>query len=165
MRSQLKQKTIVIALLVVSILLQGCDTIRNTFGLDHTSPDAWSTEPHPGLVIPPGLHERQPLPVPQPGASNPNMVTPEAKAQKTVLGSTISPTAPSGRGEKDILNQVSQDQPTTPNIRNLVDEEAQADGTVSGTIISKIKSWKKEATENLTNTQSKSSQTKESPSE
>ena len=52
-------------------------------------------------------------------------------------------------GEKDVVEKASEKQTATPNIRTIVDEEAQADSTVSGKVINKIQAWKKEASENL----------------
>jgi hypothetical protein len=64
----------------------------------------------------------------------------------------MPPVEPSSttKGERDIIEKASENQEVTPDIRKKLDEESQTDGTISGTVISKIKSWKKEATENLT---------------
>lgn len=53
-------------------------------------------------------------------------------------------------GERDIIEKASENQEVTPDIRKKLDEESQSDGTISNKVISKIKSWKKEAAENLT---------------
>jgi hypothetical protein len=152
----MKKKHVIISFLAIaSIILSGCDSVRDTFGLNHSAPNEWNTaDPNPPLVIPPGLADRPKLPPPNPGAPNPNAVSPEKRAQNSVLGST--PTLDDGsihsapaKGEKDVVEKASETQEVTPNIRALVDEEAQADSTVSGKIISKIQTWKKEARENL----------------
>jgi hypothetical protein len=140
------------SLLVCSLALGGCDTFRNTFGLDHSSPNEWNTtEPSPGLILPPDFNSRPKLPPPTPGAPNPHAIPETVKAQKTVLGEAHSPdTSPStAKGEQDIVEKASENQPITPNIRKIVDEEAQEESTVSGKVISKIRSWKKEAAKNL----------------
>lgn len=143
---------ILTSIILSSLAMGGCDTFRNTFGLDHYSPNEWSAaEPSPGLILPPDFKSRPKLPPPAPGSPNPHAVSATVKAQKTVLGSapdhTSSPAV--GRGEADIVEKASENQPVTPGIRKIVDEEAQEDDTVSAKVISKIKSWKKEAATNL----------------
>jgi len=135
-----------------SLALGGCDSFRNTFGLDHYSPDEWRASPSPGLILPPGFDERPKLPPPTPGAPNPHIVPEAIKAQKTVLGDTLptGSTASTTKGEKDVIEKASENQEITPDIREKLDEESQSDGTISGKVIAKIKSWKKEAVENLT---------------
>jgi hypothetical protein len=146
------------SLIATPALLAGCDSFRNTFGLDHSSPNEWNTaEPSPGLILPPDFASRPKLPPPNPGAPNPHVVPDTVRAQKTVLGNAQPPhvTASSTKSEKDIIEKASENQEVTPDIRKKVDEEAQADSTVSGKVISKIQSWKKEAAENLSNTNQK----------
>jgi len=62
--------------------------------------------------------------------------------------------------ETDIVEKASENQEITPDIRKKIDEEAQADSSISGTIIEKIRSWKKEASENLTLSSSSKSEQK-----
>jgi hypothetical protein len=134
-------------LLLTSLLLGGCDTFRNIFGTDHYEPDAFAVTDHPPLIMPPDYIVRPP----RPGAERPNAVSATVKAQKTVLGSQVSGSSePATQGEKDILGKASEKQPVTPKIREIVDEESQTDSTVSGTVLNKIQSWKKEASDNLT---------------
>lgn len=138
--------------LLCSLAMGGCDTFRNTFGLDHSSPKEWDTaEPSPGLILPPDFASRPKLPAPNPGAPNPHVIPESVRAQKTVLGEAHSVhTSPSSsKGEQDLIEKASENQEVTPNIRQKVDEEAQADTTISGKIISRIQSWKKEASDNL----------------
>lgn len=139
-------------ILLCSLALSGCDSFRNTFGLDHYTPDELRADPGPGLILPPGFNERPKLPPPTPGAPNPHIVPESVKAQKAVLGDTL-PTesaASTTKGEKEVIEKASENQEITPDIRQRLDEESQSDGTISGKVIAKIKSWKKEAVENLT---------------
>lgn len=148
----MNKKYTLTSVLLLPLALGGCDTFRNTFGLDHSSPDAWKTaEPSPGLILPPDFSERPKLPPPTPGAPNPHVVPDIVKAQKTVLGdaSPVDTSIATTKSEKEVLEKASENQEVTPNIRSIVDEESQTDSSVPGTIISKIKSWKKEATKNL----------------
>jgi hypothetical protein len=139
------------SLFLCSFALGGCDSFRNTFGLDHYSPDEWkASDPSPSLILPPDFAQRPQLPAPTPGAPNPHVVPESVKAQKTVLGETRAVDLPaSTAGERDVIEQSSKDQEVTPDIRKKLDEESQSDGTISNKVISKVKSWKKEASENL----------------
>ncbi len=139
------------SVLLCAFVLGGCDTFRNTFGLDHYRPDEWSAEPSPGLILPPDFAQRPKLPPPAPGVPNPHVVPETVKAQKTVLGEehSIDTSLSTAKGERDIIEKASENQPITPNIREVVDEESQTDSTVSSKVISKIRSWKKEAAQNL----------------
>lgn len=140
---------------LTSVVLGGCDSVRDTFGLSHSAPNEWNTaDPNPPLVIPPGLFDRPKLPPPLPGAPNPNTVSPEKRAQSTVLGNTpvaheSSMLISTTEGEKDVIEKASEKQTATPNIRAIVNDEAQTDSTVSDKVIGKIQAWKKEASENL----------------
>lgn len=148
----MKKQYILTSLLLGSFTLVGCDSVRNTLGLDHSSPNEWNTpEPSPGLILPPDFQARPKLPPPTPGAPNPHAVPTTVKAQKTVLGDTetVDATSSSSDGEKDLVEKASENQEITPDIRKKVDEEAQAENTISGKIITKIQSWKKQASENL----------------
>lgn len=140
------------SVLLCPLILGGCDSFRNAFGLDHYSPDEWKSDPSPSLILPPDFAQRPKLPLPTPGAPNPHIVPESVKAQKTVLGDTppADLSASASKGEQDIVEKASENQTITPNIRKKLDEESQSDGTISGKVISKIQSWKKEATDNLT---------------
>lgn len=147
-----KKSSLTPFLVLTTLLLGGCDSFRNTFGLDHSSPNEWNTTaPSPGLILPPDFANRPKLPPPTPGAPNPHVVPENVKAQKTVLGDDYSPdpSPSSSKSENDLLERASENQEVTADIRKKVDEEAQTDSSVSGKVISKIKSWKKEATSNL----------------
>lgn len=139
------------SLLLCSFTLTGCDSFRNAFGLDHYTPNEWDTSaPSPSLILPPDFAQRPQLPPPTPGAPNPHVVPESVRAQKTVLGETHGgnlPTSPTG--ERDLIEKSSKDQEVTPDIRKKLDEESQSDGTIPNKVVSKIKSWKKEASENL----------------
>lgn len=159
MNNTQKQTSRIVSFLLISpLFITGCDTFRNTFGLDHYSPDEMSTAaPSPGLILPPDFAERPKLPPPTPGSPNPHVIPDSVKAKKTVLGDDASqePSASTTKGEKDIIEKASESQTVTPNIRSIIDEESQTDSTVSGKVISKIKSWKKEVSDNLSTSKPK----------
>ena len=98
-------KCLLTYLLLNTLVLGGCDSFRNTFGLDHSSPNEWNTaEPSPGLILPPDFSSRPKLPPPTPGAPNPHVVPETVRAQKTVLGEdhTVDHSDSSSKGEKAI---------------------------------------------------------------
>jgi len=139
--------------LLNTLILGGCDSFRNALGLDHSSPNEWNTaEPSPGLILPPDFASRPKLPPPTPGKPNPHAIPETAKAQKTILGDVyhIDSARTSTQGEKELIEKASENQEVPADIRKKVDEEAQMDGNVSEKIITQIKNWKKEASENLT---------------
>jgi hypothetical protein len=140
------------SILLAPLAFAGCDTFRDTFGLSHKSPNEWdAAEPSPGLILPPDFGNRPKLPAPTPGAPNPHVIPETVKAQKTVMGSghSVDTSASTAKGEKDIIEKASENQTITPDIRHLVDEEAKADSTISGKVMSQVQSWKEQARKNL----------------
>jgi hypothetical protein len=138
--------------LLCSFVLGGCDSFRNTFGLDHYSPDEWKTsDPNPSLILPPDFAQRPQLPPPTPGTPNPHIVPQSVRAQRTVLGDTppVEPSVSTTIGERDIIEKASENQEITPDIRKKLDEETQSDDTISHKVIAKITSWKEEAAQKL----------------
>lgn len=154
------------ASLICALMVGGCDTVRDTFGLNHYRPQEWDATPNEGLILPPDFHHRPKLPQPQPGAPSPHAVPETVKAQKTVLGddSPADTSVSTKKGEEDVIVKASEQQTVTPNIREVVDEEAKKEESLSEKVITKIKDWKKEAAENLTGTKPKNSQEKEAHS-
>jgi hypothetical protein len=148
----MKQVYVLAPSLLTALLLGGCDSFRNTFGLDHSSPNEWNTaEPNPGLILPPDYGSRPKLPPPTPGAPNPHVVPASAKVKKSVLGVSDEGDTPTSTsdGEQELIEKASENQEITPDIRKKIDEEAQAENNLSDKVISKIRSWKKEASDNL----------------
>lgn len=47
------------SILLCPFIFGGCDSFRNTFGLDHYSPDEWKTsDPSPSLILPPDFAQQ-----------------------------------------------------------------------------------------------------------
>ena len=152
MKSHNTSNILLTSLLLSCLALGGCDTFRNTFRLTHSSPNEWDTpEPNPVLILPPDFKERPKLPPPTPGTPNPHAIPEITRVHKTVLGEEpAAPVpAPTTKGEEEIIENASKNQPATPNIRDIVDREAQEEATISGKVIAKIKHWKKTASQNL----------------
>jgi hypothetical protein len=105
-------------------LLQGCggDTARS-FGFTRDAPDEFQVTTRAPLSLPPSLGD---LPVPRPGASRPQELSPRAAAESTLspsaaLGNPGTPAQPS-TAESALLTQAGR--PVGPDIRRRVDEES-----------------------------------------
>jgi Protein of unknown function (DUF3035) len=114
-----------LALALVSLgLLAGCgpDTQR-TFGFTRDAPDEFQVTTRAPLSMPPSLGD---LPVPRPGATRPQELTPRLAAESTLVpGAALGAAAAAGRpstGENAFLSQAGR--PVGPDIRRRVDEES-----------------------------------------
>jgi hypothetical protein len=91
-----------VPLVVAASLLSGCDTIRNTLGLDHYQADEMQVDPNPrlaSLTIPPNFQLRPP----RPGAPNPHQQQADESAREVLMGSkdaTIDATMPPAKPAK-----------------------------------------------------------------
>ncbi len=86
--------------------LTGCDTVRDTLGLDHSGPNEFDVATSAPLSMPPDYNLRPP----EPGAARPQDVPADQQAQQTLLGSAApkaggSPLVASN-GENALLQQV-----------------------------------------------------------
>lgn len=133
-------KSGVIALSIMLLTLSGCDSVRNTFGLDHYQADAFTVPTNPPLTLPPDYNLRPPAP----GTGPRYAVASSDQAQRT-LG------LPQSTDRSSTAAFIARDSShTTPeNIREVVDQEAREDSTLTGQMGQKMKSWKAEAKENL----------------
>lgn len=102
----------------MALSLSSCDTLRNSFGLGHSSPDAFAVATTPPLEVPPEFN----LVPPRPGAPNPNEISPTQQAQQK-LGAPAQ-SVDSKDGAKEILEKSEATTKIDPNIRTVVDEEA-----------------------------------------
>ncbi|MBW8308776.1 MAG: DUF3035 domain-containing protein [Candidatus Paracaedibacteraceae bacterium] len=148
----------VILLGFTAILLSGCDSIKHTFGLDHSQHDEYTTPITPPLSMPRGYNE---LPHPELHAQ-PLGYTPAKKRAQALLGT------PSSNGSKEteenLIKKASAGQAADENIRNTVDAEA----TQEKNVLEKLTNLGKTASENLsghgTNT-AETSASKQHPAE
>ena len=73
--------------------LGGCSDVRQTLGLEKTSPDEFAVVPSLPLVVPSDLAT---LPPPQPGMQRPQEQTPAAMASTAIFGTNIVGTTDQG---------------------------------------------------------------------
>lgn len=125
-------------------LLQGCDTLRSTFGLDHYQPDAFNVPTNPPLTLPPDYNLRPPVD----GSSSPYAQTSSTQAQ-TTLNVSPAKSYTGTQSERGLMHQVKGEKETPENIRELLDREAEEENTMSGKIQKQLDTWKKEAKKNL----------------
>lgn len=131
-----------LALITSTIVLSGCDSLRNTFGLDHYQADEFKIPSNPPLSMPPDFNLRPPIP----GASNRGEIIHAEKAQEKVLGKKVSLPTKNSKTEKSILKNASKNTKVDPNIRSEVTKDAEYDQTIIG----KLSAIKDEAVTNLT---------------
>lgn len=108
----------VAALSTMALGLSSCDTFRNSFGLNHSSPKEFDVPITPPLELPPEFN----LVPPRPGVPNPNEISPAEQAQQK-LGAPAKSTR-SEDAEKEILKKSEGSTKIDPNIRTVVNEEA-----------------------------------------
>ena len=149
---------------VASMTLSGCDSFRNTFGLDHYQPDEFKVSENPPLSIPKDYKLRPPA-----GSGNGSessafgvaSAPSGAQAQNLLLGSSGSPVASASKnqGEQNLLAMVSSQQQAVPDIRETVNREAAVSTNLSDSLIQKIMSWKEEAARNISSINGESTST------
>jgi len=84
-----KKNFLYVPLVVAASLLSGCDSVRNTLGLDHYQADEMQVDPNPrlaALTIPPNFQLRPP----RPGAPNPNQQPVDESAKEVLLGNNTT---------------------------------------------------------------------------
>ncbi len=131
--------------LICLLTLSGCDTFRNTLGLDHYQPDEFQVAGgNPPLSMPPNYNLRPPSPnTPDSTAQGPNVST--QQAQKTLTGKTAPSTTPvKDKTSQTLVNEAAGGQAVDPHIREVVDKEAESQPKTS--LDAKLEEIKKNAT-------------------
>lgn len=137
----MKKQTFVI-LILSTFVFSGCDTLRNTFGLDHYQADDFAVTQNPSLSVPPDYA----LVPPNPNAKNPGEVLAADQAQQTVLGGkkpTLYKT--SQQAESTLISTAGKGKVIDANIREKIDEDAKNDNP----LMNKLTSLKNEVKRNL----------------
>jgi Protein of unknown function (DUF3035) len=126
--------SLVLNLLMVSLVLQGCSSVKSTLGIDRPAPNEYVVTPctHP-LEMPPDFSC---LPTPIPGAERPQDKVARQAQNEKFLGApgtqgTVSP------GQQAILD-MSQAQPSQDNVRYQVDQEARMDDKQDKTVLQQL---------------------------
>jgi hypothetical protein len=140
------------------LLLSGCDSLKDTFGLSRDTPDEFNVTPAPPLTIPKDYKLSPPClsPTPKPASGESNV----SDAKNVVLGKKKSPNLVSGtKTETKIIDNASQTTGTSDSqIREKVDKEASVEtNELSAILKGKIEEFKKNIA-SLDNKDSKVSQ-------
>lgn len=110
--------------LVISLcFLAGCNSAKESLGLNRQAPDEFAVVKRAPLEMPPNYSLRPP----KPGAPRPQEMQTAEQARKTVLGTTTSEAAgeSSLSGSEQLFIQKAGADKAAPDIRRLVDVEAE----------------------------------------
>jgi hypothetical protein len=135
----------ILTLISVGASLSGCDSVRNTLGLDHYQPDEFNISNNPPLSMPKDYNLRPPVDGKQiPNRTEFNASTQQAK--QTLLGANSGTTTATGSSQntQSLIDQAKAGQTVDPNIRTTVDQEAK-DQEDDGVIGNKLKEIKENA--------------------
>jgi hypothetical protein len=141
----MKKSLKILALISVGVSLSGCDSVRNTLGLDHYQPDEFNVTDHPPLSMPKDYNLRPPVDgKPIPNRTEFNAST--QQAEQTLLGPNRGTAVGAGSGQstQSIVDQAKAGQTVDPNIRTTVDQEAKNEGE-EGVIGRKMKEIRENA--------------------
>ena len=130
----MKKITLLIVTMATTSLLVGCSGAKKQLGLGRKAPDEFAVLKRAPLEIPPDLRA---LPVPQKGAPRPQEETSEEAAQRTLFGETQQQPATSNAIEQSLLSQADANN-TIPNIRSVVEEEADKYAQENEAVIDKL---------------------------
>lgn len=130
----MKKITLLIVTIASTSLLMGCSGAKKQLGLGRKTPDEFAVLKRAPLEIPPDLRA---LPVPQKGAPRPQEETTEELAQKTLFGEKQQQAVTSNAIEQSLLSQAGANN-ATPNIRTVVEEEADKYAQENEAVIDKL---------------------------
>jgi hypothetical protein len=105
------------ALLLLPLLLTGCDDTKKALGFEKSVPDEYRVVSHPPLSLPPEYALRPP----RAGAAGPQDMEAPDRAQRALIGPP-SETKNLKNGEKDFLEEAGIDK-VPPDIRETISSE------------------------------------------
>lgn len=134
----MKTKLILVS---TALLLQGCESTKETLGMTHHAPNEYAVQPSTvPLEMPPDYHK---LPQPKPGTPRPQEPSANAQAQAILTGKTPTTTA-SSEGQDALLKTAGSDQ-ASDDVRAEVDHEAEVESRKQRTIVEQLRLKKHEA--------------------
>jgi hypothetical protein len=129
-----RSPSIALSLLAASIMLQGCQSVKKTLGIDRDPPNEYAVTPSvQPLEMPP---EFSCLPIPTPGVERPQDRAARQNQKEKFLGSGGNK-EPLSTGQKALL-QMSHAQPNQDDVRYAIDTEARMEKQEDKTIIQKL---------------------------
>ncbi|WP_165380366.1 DUF3035 domain-containing protein [Candidatus Finniella inopinata] len=145
MQKFLKSRNIILTLPLMGLLaLSGCDTMRNTLGLDHYQPDEFQISENPPLSMPKDYSLRPPSEnTPATSVQPVNVAT--QKAEVALMGKAApAKVVSTDNNAQGLVNQAAAGKSVDPNIREEVNKEAASEP--KSTLEAKLAEIKKNAT-------------------
>ena len=134
---------------LVACLLVGCDSIKNSLGMDHYQPDEFNIRENDNLTIPPNYNLAPPHKRNEDGKLVPISAQ---KAKQAVVGGGVDANS---NISKENASTISKLGPSDASIRETVDKEAE--GEDDSGLSKKLSSWKKEFLKNASSISNKDS--------
>ncbi len=138
----------------MAITLTGCDTFRNTFGLDHYQADEFNVSDNPPLSMPPNYNLAPPA-----ADSSANTEKKKAddenttkKAKEALLGRAEKTKNTATSSGKVVVEKASEVQKADPEIRKTVTQEKETLSSDSDSIPNKLAKMGEEIAKNAKNT-------------
>lgn len=126
--------SLVFSLLVTSLFLQGCQSVKKTLGIDRDPPNEYAVTPSvQPLEMPPDFSC---LPTPIPGVERPQDKAARQAQEAKFLGSTNNK-EPLSAGQKALLD-MSRAPSNQDDVRYMVDKEARMEKQEDKTIVEKL---------------------------
>ncbi len=137
-----------------AITLTGCDTFRNTFGLDHYQADEFNVSDNPPLSMPPNYNLAPPANnssgnTEKKIADNENTTK---KAKEALLGRAEKTKNASTNSGKVVVQKASEVQKADPEIRKTVTAEKESLSSDSNSLPNKLAKMGEEIAKNAKNT-------------
>ncbi|MES2252249.1 MAG: DUF3035 domain-containing protein [Pseudomonadota bacterium] len=151
----MKKHFTTLLLLSTGIALTGCDTFRNTFGLDHYQADELNIAENPPLSMPPSYSLTPPTNSSssdkneQKKADDENTTT---KAKEALLGRSEKAKDTTTNNAKVVVTKAAEVQKADPEIRKTVTEEEKILSSDSDSIPDKLSKMGQKIVENAKNT-------------
>ena len=134
-----------VVLLGLAISLSGCNSVRNTLGLDHYQPDEFNIDENPPLSMPKDYNLRPPVDgKPLPNKPGVNAYTQQAAQALLGANARTTTTSDSSKNTQSLIERAHAGQTVDPHIRETVNKEAK-DQEDDSVINRKLKEIKKNA--------------------
>ncbi|CAA7616295.1 conserved hypothetical protein [Candidatus Terasakiella magnetica] len=133
-------RTALLAVLL-PLVISGCSEVKRSLGFEKSPPDEFQVVQRAPLSMPPDFKLRPP----QPGAARPQEGTTREQARQVITGMRgTTPISQAGRtsGDMVLLKRVGADS-IQPDIRILVNKEAQATAEADKSFADQIVFWRK----------------------
>ena len=118
----MKKQSTALLLISTALTLSGCDTFRNTLGLDHYQADEFNIAENPPLSMPPSYN----LAPPTSANASDNKTRDEnttQKAKETLLGRKEKTTEATTNSAKAVVAKANETQKADPEIRTTIAKE------------------------------------------